>query len=154
MSETEALEAQNPDNAPPAVGAESPSSALSPEDAAGALAAARQNAARYRTRLRDTEAERDGLRAQVDARDRLDAERVAGVVMASGSDLWTAGVDLADLRGDDGMLSADAVLDTARRVIEDRPHWAKQAQSIDSGVRESAPSPSSFGQQLKSRVSG
>jgi hypothetical protein len=103
--------------------------------------------------LRTVEAERDTLRAQLDARDRADAERLAGESMAAGGDLWVAGVELSGLRDDAGALSANLVNEAVERVLSERPHWRRpRSGTFDGGARErSAPEPApSFGQALKS----
>jgi hypothetical protein len=86
------------------------------------LAALRREAAGYRRRLREAESERDALREQVDARDRADAERLASKAMASGADLWVAGVELASLRDEDGALDPQRVESAAAEVIKSHPH--------------------------------
>src|SRR5699024_12577342 len=66
-----------------------------------------KEAAKYRTRLRETEAERDQLAAQVEnlrragVEDRLKTHRVP----AAG--FWAAGAQLADLRDADGNLAGE-----------------------------------------------
>ena len=61
-----------------------------------------REAAKYRRQLRDTEAERDSLREQVQALQRAAVEQVAARQIAKPAALWTAGVELADVLGDDG----------------------------------------------------
>ena len=114
------------------------------------VAALRREAANYRRQLRGAESERDRLREQLDARDRADAERLAGQAMAAGSDLWTAGVQLAALRDDDGALSAELVEQAVAGVLEQRPHWRRVATvSFDGGARMTPDSAPSFGEALK-----
>src|SRR4051794_18971268 len=90
-----------------------PTPSLEPEGAENApddVAALRREAASYRRQLRGAEAERDGLRERLDARDRSDVERLAGATMADGRDLFVAGVQLAALRDpESGTLSPDLV---------------------------------------------
>ena len=74
------------------------------------LSAARLEAAGYRRRLRQTEADRDALRTTLDTYRRREVEQMAeaGVGgfgtngMQSGADLWVAGAQLGDLLGEDG----------------------------------------------------
>ncbi len=58
--------------------------------------------ARYRRQLRDTEAERDQLADQLATMRRAEAEHIAAATIAKPAALWAAGIDLADLLGDDG----------------------------------------------------
>lgn len=69
-------------------------------------------AAKYRTRLRDTEAERDTLAGQVEGlrRSIVDTELTSRHrVKAEG--FWASGVDLADLLDAEGNVDADKVSD-------------------------------------------
>jgi hypothetical protein len=58
-------------------------------------------AKRYRLQLRDTEAERDGLRTRLESAHRREAEQVASQSLADPSDLWS-NAELSDLLTDDG----------------------------------------------------
>jgi hypothetical protein len=80
-------------------------------DAAGKLIEAEPHSreARYRTQLRAAEAERDQLRQRLDARDRADVERMIASKLIDPSDLWAAGVTLADLVDDSGEISPQLV---------------------------------------------
>jgi hypothetical protein len=115
------------------------------------VAAIRRQAASYRRQLRGAETERDGLREQLDTRDRADVERLAGATMADGRDLWVAGVELAALRDDDGTLSVELVEQAVADVLEQRPHWRKaRTPSFDGGARTPVPALGpSFGEALK-----
>ena len=112
----------------------------------------RKEAASYRRRLRETEAERDKLRARVEASDRLEVERQVGGDggLADPGDLWLA-VQLDDLRNDDGALDSEKVEAARDRVLVDRPHWRHQpTPQFDGGARESAvETKPSFGEALK-----
>jgi hypothetical protein len=86
---------------------------------------ANAEAARYRTRLRETEAERDTLLSAVDTYRRRDVERVAEAAgMARGADLFDVGHELGDLLGDDGTVNPAKVAEVAAAVLVERPHWA------------------------------
>jgi hypothetical protein len=99
------------------------------------LTAARREAASYRRRLRETETERDEAQQRAQAAQRGEAERLAqgadltgrdahhARVMARGSDLWAAGVNLDDLVGDDGRINPEAVTAATRQVLTDHPNW-------------------------------
>ncbi len=71
-------------------------------------------AARYRSRLRDTEAERDQLAGQLEAMRRAEVERVAAAELKNPAGLWAAGVAVGDLLAADG--TVDAVKVTAAAV--------------------------------------
>lgn len=65
---------------------------------------------RYREKLRATEAERDTLRQNLEAMQRREVERLAADHLTKPAALWTAGVELASLIGEDGTVDPDAVL--------------------------------------------
>lgn len=72
-----------------------------------------REAAKYRRRLRDTEAERDALKDQLttmrrQAVDQAVAEHGRGVTSAA---MWAAGVEVDELIGDDGSIDTTKVLD-------------------------------------------
>ncbi len=101
-------------------------------------------AARYRRRLRDTEAdrdtiatERDTLAATVDGYQRRDTERAAEQAgMTRGADLWDAGGNVTDFLADDGTVDPDRVQTAVDRVLGERPHWRRRAGGdVGQGVR-------------------
>lgn len=61
-----------------------------------------REAAGYRVRLRETETERDQLRAQVDELLRARVEQIAGEIVLKPAALWKAGLDVAELLDDRG----------------------------------------------------
>lgn len=76
--------------------------------------------ARYRTQLRETEAERDQFAAKVEALQRAEVERLAANVIRQPSALWAADVELADLIDDDGLIDpgkVDAAVRTAQQAL-------------------------------------
>ncbi|WP_137149464.1 hypothetical protein [Mycolicibacterium sp. CR10] len=77
-----------------------------------------REAAKYRRRLRDTEAERDTLATLLEDMQRTEAERQAGEVLAKGAALWVGGTTLADLLDDDGHLDPDKIRACAEEVRE------------------------------------
>ena len=102
MSGMEASTATSPETPPEAVeGATAPEDApdgtsegTAPEtrerDESGRLLS--REAARYRTQLRETEAERDSLREQLDRHQRIEVERLAaGAGLAVAADVWQFG---------------------------------------------------------------
>jgi hypothetical protein len=107
-----------------------------------AIAKVRREAASYRRKLREAEAERDALRTRAEALERQEVERTVtdGVhALTEGRDLWTAGVTLDDLRNEEGALDPEKVNAARDRVLEEHPHWRRPAPDFDSGARESAP---------------
>lgn len=90
-------------------------------------------AARYRTRLREVEAERDGVAGERDtafgrvaALQRREAERIAAAVLAQPADLFdVAGVALADLLGADGEVDPELVQSAASSALDQRPGLGK-----------------------------
>lgn len=87
---------------------------------------------RYRT-------ERDAARLELAAaQERLtgfltaEAERLAGEYLGVASDLWSGGISLADVLGDDGSVSVDLVRANAGTIIADRgDRFARYARAID-----------------------
>jgi hypothetical protein len=81
-----------------------------------------REAASYRRRLRETETERDELRAQLDRVQTAEAERLASAAgLAAPSDLWQFGASLETLRGDDGAIDAEAVNGLVDEIVANRP---------------------------------
>lgn len=72
-------------------------------------------AARYRRRLRDTEAERDALAEQLEASRRAFVDHLLAttVNIAKPAGFWASGVELADLLDDDGAVDPAKVNDAA-----------------------------------------
>lgn len=69
--------------------------------------------ARYRTQLRETEAERDTLRATVESMQRREVERLAADHITKPAALWTAGTELAALLTDTGAVDPEKVATAA-----------------------------------------
>jgi len=65
--------------------------------------------ARYRRRLRDVEAERDRLAAQVEALQRAEVERLAADMLDQPPAVWRLGLSLGDVVGEDGRVDPDRV---------------------------------------------
>lgn len=93
-------------------------------------------AAKYRRRLREAEAERDALRDTVATMQRADAERIAASSLVTPGDLFAAGTDLADLLDDTGTLDADKVTSRCAELVAERPHWAAKKAPADNVARE------------------
>lgn len=100
-----------------------------------------REAARYRTQLRESQAETEALRGQVRAMQRAELERVAtsgdGIRLHRASDIWPddAGTDLSELLDEDGRIDADAVRGVIEAATADRPYLR-----ADIKVRRSDPS--------------
>ncbi|MGI5222280.1 hypothetical protein [Nocardia sp. CA-290969] len=121
--------------------------------------AARQ-AAKYRRQLRDTEAERDGLRERVTGYERAEVERLVADSLADPADLWVAGTELDALRAEDGSIDPEKVNKTVAELLEQRPHWKRTTRtrydvgSLRSGATSSGDTlptswQSAFGTALK-----
>lgn len=95
-------------------------------------------AAKYRRRLRDTEAQRDTVSERLAGYQRREAERIAGEQLSKPGDLFDIGrVELADLLDDGGNVVPELVETALLGVLEERPQLAKSF-----GVRRG---PNTFG---------
>jgi hypothetical protein len=113
----------------------------------------REEAKKYRHRLRDAQEARAALQGRVDAHDRGAVERLAGEHLNESSDIWLVH-DIADFRADDGSLDEKKVAEAIAAIGESRPHWISPRADWGGGYRGpsvSASSPS-FGQALKAAV--
>jgi len=82
---------------------------------------ANAEAARYRTRLREAEAERDGISERLTGYQRREAERLAASTLSRPADLWLDGADPSELLDDEGQLDPEKVAATVAGVLTDRP---------------------------------
>lgn len=73
-----------------------------------------QEAARYRRRLRETEAERDQLADRLEAMQRAEVERLAGTAQVKPAALWASGAQLADLLTETGTVDPAKVATAAK----------------------------------------
>lgn len=113
---------------------------------------ASQQAAEYRTKLRDAEAERDTLQGRLTNMLRAEAERVAGASgLQDGADVWLTGTDVADLLDDDGNVDPGKVKETVQRITADRPGLLASTPGFDGGVRRAARSETSWAGVLRGR---
>ena len=81
-----------------------------------------REAAGYRRRLRETEAERDTLREQLDRLQRSEVERLAsGAGLAVAGDVWVHGAELENLRTEDGSIDGDTVTALVGDMLKSRP---------------------------------
>lgn len=97
-------------------------------------------AARYRTRLRGVEQERDALAQRVAAYTRADVVRHVSERLSDADDLFIVGqVDVADLVDDEGALDVEAVDAAVDALLERRPRlakdWEPDAEGLDGGAR-------------------
>lgn len=110
-------------------GADATDAQDSTEDDTGKTA---REAAKYRRRLRETEAERDALAERVDALQRAEAERIAATVLERGGGLWAAGATVADMLDDDGNVDPGKVKQhadaAAQQVGLARTRWPDSGQ--------------------------
>lgn len=85
-------------------------------------------AAKYRTRLRETEGERDTLTGRVQAMQTAEATRLASEHLKKADGLWAAGAKLEDLLDDAGNVDAGkvktAALSAADQLGLERPRPA------------------------------
>jgi len=65
---------------------------------------------RYREKLRAAEAERDTLRQNLETMQRREVERLAADHLTKPAALWTVGVELSTLVGEDGTVDPERVL--------------------------------------------
>ncbi len=104
-----------------------------------AVRAARREAANYRTKLREAEAERDQLRERVTGFQRRDAEAMAEkhrphwMSLNSGVDLWAGGVQLQECLDENEAVSEERVAEQVERLVTERPHWQKRPIGGDVG---------------------
>ncbi|BBY15762.1 hypothetical protein [Mycolicibacterium litorale] len=85
-------------------------------------------AARWRVRLRETEAERDALAERVAGYQRRECEAVVADVLEVPGDLWELGhAELSEFYTDDGDVDENAVRAAAAALVESRPGLAKGA---------------------------
>lgn len=68
-----------------------------------------REAAKYRRRLRDTEAERDQLRGQLETMRKAEAERIAAATVKNPAGIWAAGATVADMLDQDGNVDPEKV---------------------------------------------
>jgi hypothetical protein len=93
-----------------------------PAVGSGTAQSTSREAARYRTRLREVEQERDRLRQTLDAVQTAQVEAMAQAGgLAVASDIWSFGAELATLRGEDGSIDQATVEGTIAAILKDRP---------------------------------
>lgn len=101
-----------------------------------------REAAKYRTRLREVEAERDGIREELaamtaarEAAERAHVENVAKRRLYRPSALWAAGVTLDEVRAEDGTISDDLVFEAVNRAADKLGLYRKMAPDFSQGAQ-------------------
>ena len=89
-----------------------------------------REAAKYRRRLREAEAQRDAALAQIEAMRRAEVERLA--TLPNPALLWDAGVTLPELMDDDRLVDADKVQTAVDQVAE--RYGVEQVLEVINGV--------------------
>jgi hypothetical protein len=115
-------------------------------------------AARYRTKLRETEAERDQLAEQLAGMRRTEAERLASTALSKGGDVWLDGADVGDLLDGDGHVDPEKVAAAAASVLDGRPGLAvpvkRPKPDLSQGVRGTASHGSDWQAALRGTARG
>lgn len=121
-----------PAPAPPATpdGADTPDTPDDGGDDTGSRAS--REAARYRTRLRTAEAERDTVTERLTGYQRREAERLAAERLTNPADLWLE-AELADTVNDDGQVDTARLTEAIDAVLATRPQLAKPGPHYDFG---------------------
>jgi hypothetical protein len=98
---------------------------------------ARREAANLRQRLKDAEARIEAMSAQLAAYDKAEALRVlVDVGFVNPEDAFLAGLNVDELRREDGGLDTDSVRAKAQQILDERPHWKKpKPLDFDQGAR-------------------
>lgn len=102
------LSAENPDTTPEAV-----TEVTEPAESGN------REAAKYRKLLRETEADRDGIAARLEAAQRHIIETTAAAIIDKPAGLWASGVQVSDLLDDDGNVDAEKVTAAATTAREE-----------------------------------
>lgn len=105
-----------------------PESPVDQVQEASAEASPNREAAKYRRQLREAEAERDQLRSQVETMQTAEVERRVSDALETPSDVWLAGVNLADVLGDDGHVDESKLDQAVLQVTTEHPGWSKRPQ--------------------------
>ncbi len=93
---------------------------------------ANKEAAKYRVRAREAEAERDGLAQRVGRFQRSELERIASAHLASPADLLTlSGNELSDYLTEPGDIDPEKVNADAAVILAERPGLQKSSPAVD-----------------------
>ncbi len=129
---------------------------VSAERLAEMVREARKEAAGFRTRLRDTETERDALASTVSGFQQTalrEAAAKAGLAKTAAGDL-DAHLPLADVLGEDGLLDADKTDAALRGLRAERPHLFGAGNTVSGaesygGAGDDAPQVSNWADVLR-----
>lgn len=115
-------------------------------------ASGNQEAAKYRRRLREVEAERDQLAEQVRSLRTVEVERQVSDALEDPSDLWRHGTELGQLLDEQGGLDTEKVAEAASAATTAHPSWAKRLTGFDEdqGRASEAPAGASWSGLLRS----
>lgn len=122
----------------PSEGATAPQSGQEPDpvEQTDDVRELRSEAAKRRRALRETEAERDGLREQLDTVHRQEVQRLAADRLENPADLFMV-TDLDQMRGEDGLISPELAEQAIEATLRDRPHWRKPTMpDLHAGARQ------------------
>ena len=102
-----------------------------------------REAARYRTQLRDTEAERDALRASLSSLRTAAAESALAGVLHKPASLWLTGANAEDYYDQDGRLDVGRLLGDAQRAQLEHglARSVRFKGSADQGASGTTPAP-------------
>lgn len=100
-----------------------PEQTEAPEDTSG-----NAEAAKYRRRLRETEAERDALTSRLEAMQYAEALRLAADLAEPGDLFTIGGVTVADLLDEAGDIDTGKVAEAVTALLEKRPGLHKDAR--------------------------
>lgn len=92
---------------------------------------ANKEAATYRRRLRDAEAERDVLAQRLADAQRQNVTSQLAQRFADPSDFWAI-TQLADVLGEDGGINDEKLSAAMNAALEAKPHWKKPAPATES----------------------
>lgn len=108
-----------------------------------------KEAAKYRHRLREAEAQRDALGEKVTALQRLAVEVEAAKHVYKPEALWAAGVDLADVLGEDGLPDPARVEAASHDAVQRLGLNTRPKPDPGQGARYSIPVGPSFSDAFK-----
>lgn len=90
-----------------------------------------REAAKYRVRAREAEAERDALAERLVALQTAELHRLAGEYLAVPEDISLSGKDLSSFLTPEGWVDRQAVEEAASEVLASRPALSKNAPAVD-----------------------